>query len=65
MKQSYTPPAVLDDAHLADLVELKAIAAGTETEAYTWPRLIHRLDEMIQARRTDVCAQTPREPSAT
>ena len=40
------------DAHLADLVELRAIANGTETEAYTWPRLMARLNEMIRRRQT-------------
>lgn len=39
------------DPHLADLLELKQIAHGTEAEAYTWPRLMKRLDELIQARQ--------------
>lgn len=39
------------DPHLADLLELKQIAQGTEAEAYTWPRLMKRLDELIQARQ--------------
>lgn len=50
---AYSPPAVIDiaDPHLADLLELKAIAAGAESEAYT--------------AAVPVCAQTPHEPTAT
>lgn len=39
------------DPHLADLVELRAIAGGTEAEAYTWPRLMARLTQMIRQRQ--------------
>jgi len=42
---------MIPDPHLADLLELKQIAQGTEAEAYTWPRLIRRLDEMIRVRQ--------------
>lgn len=47
---TYLETAVAD-AHLADLLELKQIAAGDETEAYTWPRMMRRLDEMIRTRQ--------------
>jgi len=39
------------DAHLADLVELRVIAGGTDAEAYTWPRLMARLNQMILQRQ--------------
>lgn len=50
------PYPVRTDAHLSDLLELRAIAAGTETEAYVWPKLIRRLGEMI-AQRAEALAQ--------
>lgn len=60
----YTPPttagtltvAPTTDAHLRDLLELKAIAAGTQTEAYVWSKLMKRLGEMI-AQRAATLAQ--------
>ena len=52
------PSAVraITDAHLSDLLELRAIAAGTQTEAYAWPKLMRRLGEMI-AQRAAALAQ--------
>lgn len=53
-KQVYIPPAIVaevDDLHLRDLLELKCIAAGTPKEAYTWPKLLRRLNEMIAERQ--------------
>lgn len=44
------PYPVRTDAHLSDLLELRTIAAGTQTEAYAWPKLIKRLGEMIAQR---------------
>lgn len=35
------------EVHLSNLLELREIARGTEAEAYSWPRLMRRLDEMI------------------
>ena len=46
----------VDDAHLRDLLELRAIAAGTQTEAYAWPKLMKRLGEMI-AQRAEALTQ--------
>lgn len=62
----YTPPttagtptvASTTDAHLQDLLELRAIAAGTSSEAYVWPKLMKRLGEMI-ARRTAALVNEP------
>ena len=45
------------DAHLRDLLELKAIAAGTESEAYVWPKMMKRLQEMISQRIAELTAQ--------
>lgn len=51
-----SPVRAITDVHLSDLLELRAIAAGTETEAYVWPKLIRRLGEMI-AQRAEALAQ--------
>ena len=53
------PYPVRTDAHLSDLLELRAIAAGTDTEAYAWPKLMKRLGEMI-AQRAAALAQQER-----
>lgn len=42
------------DSHLADLLELKRVAMGTESEAYTWPKLMQALDEKIRRRRVQL-----------
>ena len=49
------------DSHLADLVELRVIAGGTEAEAYTWPRLMGRLNEMIRQRQGELDWQERRD----
>ena len=49
------------DPHLADLVELRTIANGTESEAYTWPRLMGRLNEMIRFRQGELDWQRQRD----
>lgn len=53
-------PYLPTDPHLSDLVELRTIAAGTETEAYTWPRLMARLNEMIRFRQGELDWQKQR-----
>ena len=45
------------DAHLQDLLELRAISAGTDSEAYVWPKLMKRLQEMISQRIAELTAQ--------
>lgn len=52
-------PFLPTDPHLADLVELRTIANGTEAEAYTWPRLMGRLNEMIRQRRASLSVGAP------
>ena len=49
------------DPHLADLVELRVIAGGTEAEAYTWPRLMGRLNEKIRQRQGELDWQKRRD----
>lgn len=51
---TYAPETAVTDPHLADLVELRTIANGTEAEAYTWPRLMARLNEMIRQRQGEL-----------
>ncbi|MCB8988098.1 MAG: hypothetical protein H6661_10165 [Ardenticatenaceae bacterium] len=53
------------DPHLADLVELRTIANGTEAEAYTWPRLMGRLNEMIRFRQGELDWQKQRAVGAS
>ncbi len=52
------------DPHLADLVELRTIAGGTEAEAYTWPRLMARLNQMILQRQAAMDQQPGDVPAA-
>ena len=52
------------DAHLADLVELRVIAGGTDAEAYTWPRLMARLNQMILQRQAAMDQQPGDVPAA-
>lgn len=54
---AYAPATAVADPHLADLLELRTIAQGTEAEAYTWPRLARRLNEMIQQRQAALAAR--------
>ena len=49
------------DPHLKDLVELRTIAAGTATEAYAWPKLTARLNEMIRFRQGELDWQKRRD----
>ena len=54
-------PYLPNDPHLSDLVELRTIAQGTESEAYTWPRLMGRLNEMIRQRQGELNWQKRRD----
>lgn len=54
-------PYLPTDPHLSDLVELRAIAAGDENQAYTWPRLMARLNEMIRFRQGELDWQKQRD----
>ena len=40
-----------DDPHLADLLTLRRISRGSESEAYTWPKIIQALQVMILVRQ--------------
>ena len=57
-KPTYATTAVADK-HLNDLLELKQIAAGDETIAYTWPLMMKRLDEMIRTRQVAASVGVP------
>jgi len=59
-RPTYAPSTAVADPHLADLVELRTIANGTESEAYTWPRLMGRLNEMIRFRQGELDWQRQR-----
>lgn len=43
-------PEKTNDNHLADLLELLQVASGTETEAYSYPKLLSRLRAMARLR---------------
>jgi hypothetical protein len=54
-------PFLPTDPHLSDLVELRTIAAGDENQAYTWPLLMTRLNEMIRFRQGELDWQKQRD----
>lgn len=39
------------DPHLADLLELRRISQGSESEAYAWPRMMRALQTMVLRRQ--------------